>query len=211
MTELATESPIVQQYHEGFQIALNLEAAGLVTPVGLDLRDMSLDYDKYEKLAVLFGAMGKRMRWYIGDLLNRAQGELGEEYAQLAGVTGLSEQTLVHYQSVCEAIVIAERRESLSFGCHAAVRRLDLKEQRQWLDKAERGGWSEAELRERMKARRRELAPPLIPPEREADAALLLEVAQAILRDMVEHIDGQHYLVPKEDIARLRAAAGVEE
>lgn len=193
-------------------LLLQLERSGAVTETQLLLTDPDLPYDTYESLGAFLGAVKRRTSWYIGDWLNFGEGVYGERFAQAAAVTGLNEQTLLHYQFVCRQVPESRRKASLAFGVHALVARMEPAEQRYWLDRAARRDWGEKELREAIKKKRSEQAPPLFPDGEEGSQKTVLdEVAAAILRDARPHDDGQHWLIPNEDMARLKAALGVEE
>jgi hypothetical protein len=191
------------------QLLLNLEAAGAVTVTSLELSDTEMPFERYEKLGAFLGFMKKWTSWAIGDWLNFGEGVYGHEFAQAAAATGLTEQTLLQYQFVCRNVPQSRRHVQLSFGTHALVARMEPKEQNYWLRQAVKKGWGERELREAMKAKRTEMAPEMFPDTKPQGE--LAEVALAILRDARAADDGQHWLVPNEDIARLKAAVGHEE
>ena len=79
-------------------------------------------------------------------------------------------------------------------------------------EEAAKGGWTEMQLREAMRAKRKDTAPPLFDPEEGAegaDSGALVEVARAILRDQRPHEDDPSLVIlPVDDIARLEAALG---
>lgn len=203
-------APLAEQ-QQAVQMMLALEEAGALTETSLDLTDPDLPFARYEALGGLLGAVKRRSSWWIGDWLNFGEGVYGEAFAQAVAATGLNEQTLLHYQFVCRQVPNSRRYADLAFGVHALVARLEPREQTGWLRKASRKGWGEKELREAMKAKRSETQPQLIPDGEEGtDRTAVVEVAKAIIRDAVAYVDGQHYLVPNEDIARLRAALGNE-
>lgn len=193
-------------------LMVQLEQAGAVSETQLLLTDPDLPYDTYESLGAFLGAVKRRTSWYIGDWLNFGEGVYGERFAQAASATGLNEQTLLHYQFVCRQVPESRRKPNLAFGVHALVARMEPAEQRYWLDRAARREWGEKELREAIRKKRNEQAPPLFPDGEEGgQRTVLSEVAQAILRDARQHDDGQHWLIPNEDMARLKAALGVED
>lgn len=194
-----------------FEGLATLAQHGALTPTGLDLGKLpELSYDNYETLAGAFGAINRSCAWWIGDLLNAAEAVHGETFAQIAYRTGLSEQTLLNRKYVCAHVPYDRRRPSLPFSVHAEVAPLSAKQQKYWLDRAEKGGWTRDILREHMRAKRKEEKPTL-PGDDTAGPGSVMEVAYAILRDATPHEDDQHYLVPNEDIVRLRAALGEEE
>lgn len=210
VVELAAHRPLAQQTN-AFQLMLSLEESGAVTETALSLTDTNMEYDTYEALGVFLGAVKRRTSWYIGDWLNFGEGVYGERFAQAASATGLNEQTLLHYQFVCREVPASRRQSQLAFGAHALVARLEPKDQTYWLKQAVRKGWGEKELREAMKAKRKDTQPTMFDADEGTGKTVLSEVAEAILRDARPADDGQHHLVPNEDMARLRAALGQEE
>lgn len=194
---------------DAFRHLVALADAGAVTATSLELTDPDMSYDTYEALGAYLGRINRSCSWWVGDWLAFGEGVFPDRYAQAASATGLAEQTLLNRVYVCKNIPPSRRRAALSFSVHSEVASLPAKEQKQWLDRAERQGMSQKELRAAMKATRKDERPPLL--DGDPDAEGVLEVAKAILRDAVPDIDGQHHLVPNEDIARLRAAMGEEE
>lgn len=200
----------IAEQQTAIQLLLDLEAAGAVTGTSLELSDPNMPYDSYEALGSFFGWVKRWTSWAIGDWLNFGEGVYGERFAQAAAGTQLSEQTLLQYQFVCRNVPQSRRHVGLSFGTHALVARLEPREQNYWLKHAVKKGWGERELREAMKAKRRDEQPTMFPDDTPPKGELA-EVALAILRDAKQADDGQHWLIPNEDIARLKAAVGVEE
>ncbi len=191
------------------QLLLELERGGALTEIGLTLSDVDMEYDVYEGLGAFLGAMKRRTSWWIGDWINFGEGVYGDRFAQALSHTGLNEQTLLHYQFVCKQIPESRRQPTVAFGAHALVARMEPAEQNRWLKQAARKGWGERELRDAIKAKRSETRPQLFDDGEEgSDRTAVMEVAKAIIRDAVPHIDSQHHLVPNEDIARLKAALG---
>lgn len=192
-----------------------LVEAGVLTPTAFQLGEMGRDltYDEYETFAGAFGSVNRSCAWWIGDLLNAAEGVHGESFAQIAYRTGLGEQTLLNRKYVCAHVPPDRRRASLPFSLHAEVAPLSAKEQKRWLDRAEKSGWTRDILREHMRAKRKTDQPPL-PGDDDlpgGSPGSVMEVAYAILRDATPAEDSIHHLVPNEDIVRLRAALGEED
>ena len=185
-----------------------LREAGAITPTSLDLSNAGeISFERYEALGAYLGQINRSCAWWIGDWMLYGEGSYGDLFAQAVAATGLAEQTLLNRIYVCKHVPPSRRKVGVSFSVHAEVAPLNAKEQRYWLDKAEKGGWTRAQLREAMKAKRKDDKPPLP----DMDPSGLREVAEAILRDAVPHIDSQHHLIPNEDIVRLRAALGRED
>jgi hypothetical protein len=194
-----------------FEGLATLVQEGALTPTAFRADQLGeLTYDQYEALAGAFGSINRSCSWWIGDLLNAAEGVHGETFAQIAYRTGLSEQTLLNRKYVCAHVPFDRRVPSLPFSVHAEVAPLSAREQKRWLDRAKKGGWTRDILREHMRAKRKEDKPPL--PGADGDGpGSVMEVAYAILRDATPADDDINHLVPNEDIVRLRAALGEEE
>lgn len=86
--------------------------------------------------------------WWIGDLINAGEDGFGEAFSQMC--EGLvSTEMLSRYASVARRVPFENRRPNLSWSAHAAVARLDSKQQRRLLAAADREGWTSEELRVR--------------------------------------------------------------
>lgn len=133
------------------ELLSSLEQAGAITKTSLSLPP-DLPWDQYEALASMFGQLHRTSAWLIGDLLNFGEKVYGETYVQAAALTGLSEQTLINYASVCKHVPRSRRRASLSFSVHAEVAYLDPPDQEEWLKKAVEQGWKRPQLRLARKA-----------------------------------------------------------
>lgn len=209
--DLNTE--VVQQLQitleEAMGVAQSLQAAGVLETTGtsLTLTDPNMPYEQYEALGKALGLINRSCSWWIGDYLLFGEGAFADKYAQAAHETGLAEQTLLNRVYVCKHVPPSRRRAGLPFSVHAEVAPLPAKEQKLWLDRAERNGWTRADLRAHMKATRKDERPTI----QDDEESTLREVALAILRDATPHIDGQHHLIPNEDVARLRGVLGEEE
>lgn len=137
-----------------------LDAAGaVVTPTSLTLTDPNISYEKYERAAAFIGQLGRACAWWAGDLCVAGEKVFGEEFAQIEQSLGLAPQTIANRTSVARHVPPSARRESLAFGTHAEVAYLEPKERDLWLDKAEKGGWTRARLREAMREERGETGP----------------------------------------------------
>lgn len=211
-TEVERFNPEVDHHQlslDAFDAFTTLASAGLITPTSLDLTDPDLPFESYEMLGAYLGRMNRSCSWWIGDWLVFGEGVYGEKFAQAVHATGLAEQTLLNRSSVCRNVARSMRRVSLPFSVHAEVASLPAKDQKKWLDKAEKFNWTRAELRAAMKATRVDTPPPAA--DDDIEKVTLVEVARAILRDLKESDDPAFVLVPNEDIARLRAAVGEDD
>lgn len=202
---------------EAFAIVHALADAGVVTTVSLEIAT-DVPYEKRRLIAVYFGEMSRHLQWWVGDLLNDSEARDEHLFSQLAADTGLSEGALSTRMYVCRRIAVKRRRPGLPFSVHHAVASLGAREQERWLKIAEAEQLTAMVLRERIKdatkGQQQELIdrdsdPPA--PGGGLDAKLLEEAARAILRDAKRADDDLHYLVPVEDMTRLRAAFDEEE
>ena len=202
--------PLAEQ-QTAIQLMLDLEAAGMLSPVALTILDPNLAYDKAEALATFWGSVNRRCAWYIGDFLLYCEAIYPHEWPQIAAATGLTEQVLQHRMFVCKNVPPERRVNGLAFSCHALVARKPASEQAYWLNEAATRGWGYVHLRDAMQSVRREEQPALIPPDPAEpphdtgiNVTLLLEAAQAVIRD--GHVEDGYVRVPVESFERLRAA-----
>ena len=187
---------------------------GGLTAVSLDLSaGGDLDFSAYEKLGTYLGIMNRSCMWWVGDWLVYGEGRYGDSFAQAAASTGLAEQTLLNRMYVCRNVRPEVRRVGLAFSVHAEVAACKTaREQRRWLDKAERHGWNRQQLRDAMKAKRTEAAPLDLdddPGEGPIDTKRVIEVCERILAERKDY--GDAWLVPKEPMAILAAALGRDD
>jgi hypothetical protein len=148
----------------GIELLAQLERAGAITSTSLVLPPETT-WEQYEALAGMLGQLHRTAGWLIGDLLNFGEKVYGETYVQAAAATGLAEQTLMNYASVCSRIPRARRRPSLPFSVHAEVAYLEPDEQERWLSEAEQEGWTRSELRLAMKGEQPQDPEPEVEPE----------------------------------------------
>ncbi|MBV1849560.1 LmbU family transcriptional regulator [Catellatospora tritici] len=94
--------------------------------------------------------------WWIADWLAYGEARFQDRYEEAVKRTSLSYQTLRNYTWVARRLDMSRRRDSLSFGHHAEVAALEPPEQTYWLRKAEEHGWSRNQLRNEVRASRRE-------------------------------------------------------
>ena len=191
------------------ELLVALETGGAADAVSLTIPGWN--WDQYVAVGRFLGEIKRRTSWYIGDLLISARDNFAEEFAQLEASTGLAPQTLLAYMFVCENVTPKRRKQGVPFSCHAAVARLTPAEQTKWLKLCESAGLTYAELRERMKASRKDTKPQIEGTESsDPDTELVIEVAEAILRDAVPATDGVSFVISRELMVRLRGAMGRE-
>lgn len=139
MSEMAVPS-------HGLQLLSELEKSGAITETSLNLPP-DIPYDRWEALVTMFGQLHRTSAWLLGDALNYGDKVYGETYVQASVWTGLAEQTLINYASVCGRIPRSRRRRDLPFSLHAEVASLEPQEQKEWLKKASAGQWTRSVLR----------------------------------------------------------------
>ena len=100
------------------------------------------------------GAMKKCTPFWVGDAVIAAEAVLGEAYPQAVAASGLKEQTVMNYASVCRRVPPHLRRAELDMGHHAAVMKLDEQGQEEWLEVAAAGTWTVAVLRRAIRGTR---------------------------------------------------------
>jgi hypothetical protein len=190
------------------QLLLDLEAGGLLTPRALHLPD-GIEYTRSESLGVFLGELKSRGNFYLGDWLIDTEQRFPEQFSQAADSTGLAEQTNLRVMAVCRNVP-ESRRNACSWSVHAAVSGLPAREQKAWLARALKSGWGYSELRKHMQAARHEERPQLPGIEAgEPDAALLIDAVRSLLANAEDA--GENVICRREDIARVRAAVGMEE
>lgn len=132
-----------------------MEAAGVLTPISLDLsRRLDLDVDSFEALACFLRRIHDGSKWWTADLLLEAEVRFGESAYQIAAATGRSERTLANWVWVASRVPRSRRREEVSFTHHALVAPLEHLEQRHWLQRAVDERLSSRELRDAIAAER---------------------------------------------------------
>jgi hypothetical protein len=126
-----------------------LRESGLVLPAGLTR-------EEWLSIGVSIGRAHRRLHWVFGDWING--GKWGDKYTEAVRVTGFEEGTLRNIASVCARVQLSFRNDKLSFTHHIPIADLSPKDQKLWLSRAEKEGWSVATLRERLAEHRNELA-----------------------------------------------------
>jgi hypothetical protein len=134
---------------QGLQLLSELEKAGAITETSLTLPP-DIPYDRYEALVTMFGQLHRTSAWLLGDALNYGEKVYGETYAQATVWTGLAEQTLTNYASVCGRIPRSRRRRELPFSVHAEIASLEPEQQKEWLKKASEKQWTRSILRDEL-------------------------------------------------------------
>jgi N6-adenosine-specific RNA methylase IME4 len=131
---------------DGFMFyAQSVEALGAPTPA------------QWQAAYLFAEACGHAADYWIGDLLayaeNRADWQ--EKASQIMGVSTLARQTLRNRTYISKHVQPPERAMADSLGHADAVAPMEVAQQRIWLEKSKREGWSVSELRTEIRASKR--------------------------------------------------------
>ncbi len=128
-----------------------LEKAGAISEVGLQLARPDLRYDEYEALCLWLGRAHEAVRFAIGDAIIQGEQRFGEKAYQAIELIRLSERGRLEYVRVSEKVPHSLRRPDLSWSHHRAVAALPPPEQKRWLREASEKRLSHHELREALR------------------------------------------------------------
>jgi hypothetical protein len=108
--------------------------------------------EEWQQLADMLFRLDGALQWMIGDFLlhETAWGDT----ARIAAEFGYEVGTLYDYKKVAKNVQIGVRTPNLSFGHHKLVKSMDEADQRKWLQRAEQNGWSVAEMRRQIRAKK---------------------------------------------------------
>jgi hypothetical protein len=123
------------------------------TRVGLEL-PAGLTFENWESAGRELSGIVNSSSWWLGDWLVYGKDHYGDRYERGVRAAGLRYQTLRNYAWVSRRFDMKRRRPALSFQHHAELASLPAEEQEQWLDQAERQGWSTKQLRTAMRLAR---------------------------------------------------------
>ena len=130
-----------------------VEGRILTTPVGLAFpRDVT--FESWEQAGQRISRIASSSAWYLGDWLVYGQDKYTGRYRRAVEAVGLDYQTLRNYAWISRKFEPSRRRSGLPFQHHAEVAALPPAEQDQWLDRAEREGWSRTALRRALRESR---------------------------------------------------------
>jgi len=132
------------------QLLAELEKVGAVIDNGLFL-PADLEYDSYESVGAMLGALHQATGFLIGDYLLYGEHTYGERYAQAALLLGLSPQTCANYQSIAKRVPPGRRKDGVSFSVHGEVASLPPELQEHWLTVAANEGLTKQEIRDRLR------------------------------------------------------------
>lgn len=128
----------------------------LVTPVGLRF-PATMSYSDWERAGRRLASISNSFMWCLGDWVAYGLDKYTDRYYQAIQAVGLDYKTLRNYTWVARRFKWSRRRADLSFQHHAEVAALPPEEQDQWLDRATSHQWSRNQLREHLRAARRQL------------------------------------------------------
>ncbi|MBA2742498.1 MAG: LmbU family transcriptional regulator [Actinobacteria bacterium] len=181
-----------------------LRSAGAIDDLGLDFEKLEgMSFDEWESLGRYLGQGNSAFRWSMGDWLLFGEGSYGERHSQAMDVTGLRFQTLKNYAWVAGAVKRSRRRDSVSWSHHEAIASLPPREQRRWLDKAEREEMTVETLRDSLRVTRSSDSDDPAEPEQRitvSAAARQVWITSAKV--------GEMYHVPADSMLRLARAIG---
>jgi hypothetical protein len=143
--EPVAESPLVFQ-------PLNLENF-ILEALGLTVKGHPA-IEEWQGIGELLATMEHGSPWQVGDWVNFGEVEYGEEYSQALDHRKLSESTCRNYAWVCKKIPAdsGNRFVELSFAHHRNVAALSPSEQKRWLKRAIKDGWSDTRLKQELHA-----------------------------------------------------------
>ncbi|MGC4828280.1 LmbU family transcriptional regulator [Micromonospora arida] len=131
------------------------DAQVLTTKVALRL-PARLGYEEWEHAGRQLGGVLSSSAWWLGDWMNYGKEHYSDRYVRGSKAVGLRYQTLRNYAWVAGRFPPSRRHASLSFHHHAELASLDVDEQDQWLQRAQRSGWTVKQLRAAMRQDRRD-------------------------------------------------------
>ena len=106
---------------------------------------------EWEALGPTLMQLHTGVQWALGEWGDQVVRRYGDgKMAAMAKNCGYAPHTLQNYVSIVRKFEPSRRRENLSFSHHDAVAPLGPEKQDQWLDIAEKKGWSAKELRQKI-------------------------------------------------------------
>jgi hypothetical protein len=117
------------------------------TPEGLVI-DKAISLPEWMDLMSILKSVVDRGQFWLGDAMRFGVGKFGEKAYQIAEATHREYGTLANYQSVATHVPPENRNKNLSFSHHQAIAKLDVKDQKKYLDLAEKKKLSVSKLRE---------------------------------------------------------------
>lgn len=105
---------------------------------------------EFEYLMRGLGGEAKMVPWLVGDALVEGEKRFGEEWVQLAEMSGLSISTLRQYYWVAKSVPSHRRVEGVDFSIHRLVAKFEAAIQSKYLKLARRDGMNSRQVREQM-------------------------------------------------------------
>ncbi len=127
----------------------------LVTPVGLRFPP-TMSFADWERAGRRLATISNSFMWCLGDWVAYGLEKYTDRYYHAIQTVGLDYKTLRNYTWVARRFKWSRRRADLSFQHHAEVAALPPDEQDQWLERAAHHQWSRNQLRENLRAARRQ-------------------------------------------------------
>jgi hypothetical protein len=146
MTEIATAEGTPAVYHS--RDSPQHEQI-MVTRLGLNVPH-TLSFDRWQSAGRQLSGIVESSAWCLGDWLVYGQRHYTDRYQLAIEAANLDYQTLRNYAWVARRFEMSRRRLTLSFQHHAEVASHPVAEQDEWLDRAEKFGWSRNQLRRRI-------------------------------------------------------------
>src|SRR5882757_8258805 len=114
-----------------------------------------LEVSEWAAVGRRIGAIGRSIQWLLGDWIMYGNAKFGERYSRASKITGYDTQTLMNMVYVASRFSTSRRREVLSWSHHETLAALEVEEQDDWLDEAERHHWSVSDLRTMLRLARK--------------------------------------------------------
>jgi N6-adenosine-specific RNA methylase IME4 len=116
-------------------------------------------FEEWERVLAFASRCEGAVLWWLGDLINYGETtDWGEKYTQAMESSGLDYGTVRNAKYVAGRLELSRRRDTLPFAHHQEVAPLSPDEQSLWLGRAEREGWTRAELRKRLRQEKQRAA-----------------------------------------------------
>src|SRR4030095_12168181 len=129
-----------------------LTLPGRVTATSLELPPR-LNYDEWRVIGLRLALFKEFTNFALGDWLCYGEAQpWGDRYTQAASDTGIPEDRLMILKYVSSRVTILVRNKNLKWSFHKEVAKLEPKEQKDWLDRAEKEGWQLKDLRDKLAA-----------------------------------------------------------
>lgn len=139
-----------------YRLARASTEVAILEPVAVDITPVSwtpvepMSFEDWSAAGANLQSIARSVNWLVGDWLAYGEKQYGETYTQAIEATGLEVQSLMNIASVARRVNPASRRRELSWSHHEAVASLEPAEQDQWLQEAEREGYTVKRLRSRL-------------------------------------------------------------